>query len=156
MRALPHLLTPGADGLDPETELLIIAHTVLDDGLDFCGACEALVRAGRFCCECGGALVANAPQAGQSRPVRKCPNERCNIPTTSTWCSACGARVIHPELQAIEEGRTTLIESLIRGRQRYLAALERMEAQGKRFPGMAPQTPDDAERRALYKLTGDT
>ena len=120
-----------------------MAHPLLDDGMDFCVPCDQLVRAGRFCGRCGGSLI-GGPEPASGRPVRRCPDDRCGHETRSTFCEACGARVVPLQIERIEQGKTTLIEMM-------KETMARFRAWQAKHP-QAAESPADAERRRLYNV----
>ena len=140
IRALPHLLAVDGDGVCPDVELSIIAHTILDDGMDFCVPCDQLVRGGRFCGICGRTLGGGSAGTA-SRPQRRCPDDHCQHETRSTYCESCGARVVPVDIERVEKGETT-IGQLAREAQ---AAYRAWQARQK------PEPPLERERRRLYR-----
>lgn len=87
--------------------MAVIAHSLLDDGFDWCPSCAVLVRAARFCGQCGGSL-SGQPAEKAARKVRTCPDPQCGAETRSTFCECCGSRVVPVEIEQLERGETTL------------------------------------------------
>lgn len=84
-----------------ERELLAIAHTILDDGRDYCPSCEEVVEAGLHCGECG-AVLHELP-----RPDRKCSVEDCGYTGRARFCPRDGTRIIPQERERVDSGQTT-------------------------------------------------
>lgn len=117
------------------------AHMLLDDGFDYCGACDAAVPAGAHCGGCGAPLREASAGAAEARTARRCPSADCDTVTRSTFCSSCGSRVVPREVERVERGETTWAEILRDSNLRWAERVRRA----------APPPPDAAERREISR-----
>lgn len=74
-------------------------HQILDDGRAYCAECRTLVPAGDHCGDCGAVL-----RPKPERPAMACPNQDCDVVTTTRFCPECGSRVLGEVSERIWRG----------------------------------------------------
>ena len=127
----PQLLSVTAEGdIPPEQELLVVAHSLLDDGRDYCAACASVVEAAPFCSECGAALY-ERPKA------RDCPHEGCGYRGPARYCPRDGTRIISPIADAVSRGETTWDAAIDRAWSRASARLDAADERQKQRRAVA-------------------
>ena len=83
----------------------MLAHQLLDEGLDFCEACESTTPAGAYCGHCGAQLFDPSEEPQRARDPRACP--KCRHVDRMTYCPACGTQVVPEDVVAVERGEKT-------------------------------------------------
>ena len=134
-------------------ESLAIAHTILDQGRDYCPHCEVVVEAGKYCGECGRDLFEGEPKR------RQCKNEKCvGYSGPARYCPNCGDRLRAELAEKFDKGQASVADEAARlmaiirseGVPRHLGDADTMAQVRKADAALKDRAARrDAERRKL-------